>query len=314
MYQHSTHSFGQYTLHRLEDPLTGHAFSVVPEAGANVLCLEFDGFNILDGFETPEELAAGKWGKSTLLFPFPNRLLDGRFAHEGQTYQWPINNADTGNAIHGFVRSEAFALRSVVTTESDAQITLGLNYAGQHAFYPFPFDLEVRFRIGDDRVFGLSVQVQNRSVATLPFGFGWHPYFRLTPRADDHDLLLAKGQRVEIDERMIPTGHLHEQPDFQALSRIGHTFLDNCFRAETTPDGQYAVHLEADGRRLTMQADVADWPYFQVFTPPHRTSVAMEPMTCNIDGFNNGDGLIRLAPEATWQAACTFELSSTDQL
>lgn len=37
--------------------------------------------------------------------------------------------------------------------------------------------------------------------------------------------------------------------------------------------------------------------YLQLFTPAHRKSIAIEPMTCNINAFNNKEGLIILEPE-----------------
>ena len=36
--------------------------------------------------------------------------------------------------------------------------------------------------------------------------------------------------------------------------------------------------------------------FLQVFIPPARNSIALEPMTCNIDAFNNKDGLQILRP------------------
>ncbi|MCB0643138.1 MAG: hypothetical protein KDC44_15925, partial [Phaeodactylibacter sp.] len=36
--------------------------------------------------------------------------------------------------------------------------------------------------------------------------------------------------------------------------------------------------------------------FLQVFTPDHRQSIAIEPMTCNVDAFNNREGLIVLKP------------------
>jgi aldose 1-epimerase len=303
MYQITTDAFGSYTRHTLESKSLGHGFSVVPEAGANVLDIWFEEQSVLDGFATPEELAGGHWGKSTLLFPFPNRLLDGKFTYEGVTYEWPINNAATGNAIHGFIRSEAFTVESTQVSGQGCSITLAVDYDGRHAFYPFPFKMEVTYRLGSDRSFGVSVRVENKANTHLPFGFGWHPYFRLVPQAADHSLQLVPGPRVEIDDRMIPTGKLLEQTDFQELTAIGDTFIDNCFKAE--PE-QYEVCLAGGERKLVFKANKRDWPYFQVFTPPHRTSVALEPMTCNVNVLNSGDGLIKLAPNAVWEAGFEF--------
>jgi len=45
----------------------------------------------------------------------------------------------------------------------------------------------------------------------------------------------------------------------------------------------------------------------QVFTPPDLVgrgrAVAVEPMTCPPDALNTGDGLITLAPDATWSGS-----------
>jgi aldose 1-epimerase len=306
VYQISSHEFGPYTRHTIESKSLGHGFSVVPEAGANVLDIWFDGQSILDGFTTPDELASGKWGKSTLLFPFPNRLLDGRFEYEGKTYQWPINNADTRNAIHGFIRDERFEVVTTQVSGTQSSMTLGVDYDGHHEFYPFACRLEITFTITNDRQFWVSVYVENRSEVALPFGFGWHPYFRLTPSANDHALRLPNGPRVEIDDRMIPTGRVADQSGFQQIERIDNQFVDNCFRVT---DAEYEVHLRGGDRHLTVTCDRANWPFFQVFTPPHRTSVALEPMTCNVNALNNGDGLRLLAAGQSWEASFRCQLS-----
>ena len=44
--------------------------------------------------------------------------------------------------------------------------------------------------------------------------------------------------------------------------------------------------------------------FLQVYTPPHRKSIAIEPMTCAPDAFNNKDGLIVLGPFESFYAVC----------
>jgi aldose 1-epimerase len=39
--------------------------------------------------------------------------------------------------------------------------------------------------------------------------------------------------------------------------------------------------------------------FLQVYTPPHRNTIAIEPMTCLADAFNNKKGLIILKPSET---------------
>lgn len=294
--------FGKYRLYDLHHPGSGNGFSIVPGLGAHVLEIRFGGDNVLDGYRSPDELEAGKWGKSALLFPFPNRLRDGHYTWLGQGYAFPINNAATGNAIHGFVRHEAFEVTRIEITTENAEITCRYDYRGHHPHYPFPFLLEVTFGMTDRGSFSASFFVKNRHHASIPVGLGWHPYFRLTEQADAHILQLPPCARVGLDERMIPTGALAVYDNFSVPSLLGNGELDNCFRAA---DGNTLYHLTLRGdRRSLMVAASRDlFPYFQVFTPPHRESIALEPMTCNINAFQNSDGLVTIPPQGDWSAA-----------
>ncbi len=306
MYELTKTTFGKHTRFELHNPLTGNSFSIVPAAGANMLDIQFAGHSILDGHSTPEELEAGKWGKSTILFPFPNRLDEGKYRWLGKEYQFPINNVATGNAIHGFVREEAFEVEYVFLAKNFASIRCYFDYVGDRPYYPFPFSLEIEFSIHDTGKFELAVEVENLHHAPIPIGFGWHPYFRLTETANEHRLKVPACEKVGINDRMIPTGGRTQFKDFQALTTIRETMLDTCFHNAKT-SGQYQLVLEGGGRRLRLKAPVAQFPFFQVFTPPHRESIALEPMTCNVDAFNNQQGLVGLAPDKKWKGKMSLE-------
>ncbi|MDO8368255.1 MAG: aldose 1-epimerase [Saprospiraceae bacterium] len=306
MYELTKTPFGKHTRFELRNPLTGHGFSIVPAAGANVLDIQFENQSILDGHTTPEALEAGKWGKSTVLFPFPNRLDEGKYTWLGKQYQFPINNAATGNAIHGFVREEAFEVEYVFLAKNFASIRCYFDYLGDRAYYPFPFSLEIEFSIHDTGKFEVQVEVNNLHHAPIPFGFGWHPYFRLTEGANHHGLQIPPCKKVSINKRMIPTGGRSKFDQFQALTFVEDTILDNCFQSSKA-SGSYQLMLEGSRRYLNMKAPVAQFPFFQVFTPPHRESIALEPMTCNVDAFNNKQGLVELAPDKKWKGKMSLE-------
>lgn len=154
--------------------------------------------------------------------------------------------------------------------------------------------------IADDGTFTLEASCQNLGDKPMPVGFGWHPYFRIMEKADDHWLQLPPCEKVAIDERMIPTGERSEFPDFQETKRVGDTALDNCFANKKT-SGVATMKLGGVGRMISVEANVRQFPFFQVFTPPHRESIALEPMTCNVNAFNNKEGLVTLAPNETWE-------------
>ena len=64
--------------------------------------------------------------------------------------------------------------------------------------------------------------------------------------------------------------------------------------------------VQTPEQQAAEQALRKQFPYFQVFTPPHRESVALEPMSCNVDAFNNRQGLIALEPDKEWK--CKMEV------
>ena len=306
MYELTKTPFGKHTRFELRNPLSGNAFSIVPSAGANVLDIQFGNQSILDGYPSPEELEAGKWGKSTVLFPFPNRLDGGKYDWMGKTYQFPVNNTATGNAIHGFVREEAFEPEFVFLGQELASIRCYFDYRGDRQYYPFPFSLELEFTIHDSGKFEVQVEVMNLHRTAIPVGFGWHPYFRLAHKADLHQLKLPPCKQVNINDRMIPTGTAQSFERFMSLQKVEASFLDNCFHY-AKPSGHYQLVLGGEGQSLTVRTSSVEFPFFQVFTPPHRESIALEPMSCNVDAFNNGQGLVRLAPEEVWKGKMIFQ-------
>ena len=100
---------------------------------------------------------------------------------------------------------------------------------------------------------------------------------------------------------MIPTGERVVFDKFKQAKPLAGESLDTCFFS--TKKGAWSVGFSNKNGRLTMRADAAKWPFFQVFTPPHRDSVAIEPMSCNVNAHQNGDGLVELAPGAVWRGS-----------
>jgi aldose 1-epimerase len=305
MYKHIVEPFGAFEKHTLAND-KGDSFSIVPEFGANLLDLQFDGKSILDGYHTPEELVENKWSKNIILFPFPNRLQDGQYTHAGKTYQFDINNAATGNAIHGFSKNVEMSVSKVKTTELSAAITCEYKHNGKHKGFPFKFTFKVTFILSKGLhaerggEITIDMQITNTDTVAFPVGLGWHPYFKISDISDNTWLQMPECQFITIDDRMLPTGDKTPFTDFKTLKKINNTTLDNGFYI-TNQTEKAEVILQSDLGTLTywQETGIAKWNFLQVFTPPHRQSIAIEPMTCNIDAFNNKDGLVLLTPKAT---------------
>ena len=83
--------------------------------------------------------------------------------------------------------------------------------------------------------------------------------------------------------------------------------FDTCFEIKPGKDGIQTTELHDEEAGLTIQlwqeTGENKYNYIQVFIPPDRSSIALEPATCNINAFNNLEGLITLKPEETYEAA-----------
>lgn len=295
MFYHKIMPFGAFEKHVFSND-KGDAFAVVPQFGACLLDLQFNGLSVLDGYATPEELVANKWSKNIILLPYPNRLRDGQYTHADVTYQFELTNPDTQNSIHGFGKDAPMSVEAVWVTDLEAGLTCSWQYQGDNAAYPFPFTAKITGILRGSN-FEMNMSLQNNFDKAIPVGLGWHPYFKMSEKSDDSSLQMPDCQLIAIDERMLPTGEKTDFNAFKSLTPIQNSTLDNGFYIKNqTHNAETILASEHGTLTFWQETGFQKWNFLQVFTPPHRKSVAIEPMTCNIDAFNNGDGLVMLAP------------------
>lgn len=305
MYKMSGVDFGGNLLYTFFDRAEGNGFGVVPGRGATLTSLSLRGSNALDGYETANEMhTEGIFCKSAILFPFPNRLRDGRYTWRAEEYVFPINEPERGVAIHGFLRDAAFDVLHTKAGDS-AEIVCRYIDAGTNPAYPFAFTMEVHFRMAGARL-DVDFEVTNQHREPIPVGLGWHPYFTVGGSADELVLDLPPSERIEIDERMIPTGKRTPFDRFVGGRLLGAEAFDHCF-AVRDRENPYTLSLRAGERKLSIHADAGKFPFYQIYTPPWRGSIALEPMTCNIDAFRNGEGLVEVPPGGSWRVGVSIE-------
>ncbi len=314
MYIHTEEQFGDFTKHVFFNKETGNGFSVVPEVGGTILEIWFGEEQIVDACETPEELGNNAAYKSSLLFPFPNRLCDGEYDHNSKEYKFPINDVGTNNALHGFGRDVEMDVLKKETTESQASITLSYFDEGSIKSYPFPFLFDVIYSISDEEGFKVNMRFSNEANESVPIGIGWHPYFKIGETVNNASLQLPDCKMIEIDDRMIPTGSMVDYNYFKNSRPIKKAVLDNGFLLNGEP-GKAEVLFSNQKIKLKYWQETGDrkFNFLQVYTPPHRQSIAIEPMSCNIDAFNNGDGLVVLKPEESLEANCGIIKLTSEQ-
>ncbi|MGO2749277.1 MAG: aldose 1-epimerase family protein [Pseudoclavibacter sp.] len=289
---------------------------VVGTVAAVLRSFEVDGVQLVEDFGDD---VLPPFGAGITLFPWPNRIRDGKWNHEGTTQQLDITEPSKGNASHGLLRNTEYA---VLHKEPDS-IELGATVFPQHG-WPFTLRHCVGYRaVGN----GLAVThtVTNLGPSEAVFAVGAHPYFRIgeEPIAD---LVVTSdlAERVLLDERLLPVGTepVTHGGEFDLTSgrAVGQLDLNYAFRVRPGGDRTLLSLESPRGSRLELWGDEA-FSYLQLYTPSdfprpdgHHggtgLAFAAEPMTAPPDALNSGTDLIRIGSGQTWSASWGVRFSS----
>ncbi|HZZ49355.1 MAG TPA: aldose 1-epimerase family protein [Pseudonocardia sp.] len=291
-------------------PPSGEQFEIVSGAHRAVLVEVGGGIReywhgdraVLDGYGT-DEMCSGARG--TPLVPWPNRLADGRYTFDGATHQAALTEPKAQNAIHGLARWRSWSARE----RSADRITLGIVLHPMTG-YPFTLDVAIDYRVGPE---GLTVTTNATNLGDVPcpFGSGQHPYLAAGDGlVDELTCELAARTWIPTDDRGLPAGREEvagSEFDFRSGRAIGTTRLDHAFTdLDRDGDGLAWVRLGSSAGPVTAVWLDDHYRYVQLFSgdtlgPDHRRrGLAVEPMTCPANGFNSGDGLVRLEPGQTF--------------
>ncbi|WP_075187116.1 hypothetical protein [Teredinibacter haidensis] len=279
-----------------------------PSAGAEPV-------SVIAGIHTKEALLNNNQYRGVALYPFPNRLDAGQYCWLGETQQFGINEEAFNNTLHGYLYRKPAKVVAVEEGESTSRVELEYDLSDTEAGYPFSVSVRIEYLLSSTDGLTQIFKIVNNHSHAIPVGVGWHPYFELPGcSADELRLSIPAVERAVIDERMLPTGEYTSYNQFQASCAIASTAFDDCFRlADQASQGNVRVSLfsPVDNLRLDVwqRSGPKGYNFIQLYIPPDRKSVAIEPMTCGINAFNTGDGLIELAPGEEFQAHCGVQLS-----
>lgn len=323
----STESVNGRTVCRLHDDATGASASILPGCGFNLFDLRLPVAGQVRPIVAAEPGFAEDPARPTrsgipILFPFPNRIRDARYAFEGREYRLVANKAP--NAIHGFAVEAAW---DVVAHEADAT---GARIVGRYQIarhtpedlprWPSDAALEVGYTLSGRRL-SLDATVTNPGPGDLPWGFGIHPYFHLPfdpsgdtaatrvvlPAAESWVLRdsLPTGERSPVEPRVdfrggLPMAGLEADDVLTGLGFDG----DRCFcrLIDEGLGGEFRLSFGREFRELV------------VFTPPFGEGrvIAVEPYTQATDAINLQPrgidaGLRVLRPGESASLAIVFE-------
>lgn len=257
---------------------------------------------LLDGYASETDLNTRYYSShcGARLSPFPNRVKDGLWIHGGKNYQLDKNFPwENGHAIHGLLFDLPWQQIDAGSDTDTVWALLECDYDGKHPGFPFPYRAKTRYILSADK-FAIESSVTNLGAEPLPLGEGWHPYFLPQCPIDQAELHMSPyTMRIEVDDRSIPTGVLTPDDDFSKAVAIGDRNLNTCWKF-VGPEGRAEAVLRNPITGLTFhywQDRVSSgYDYIQLYTPPARRSLAIEPMTCPPDVLNNKMGLILVEP------------------
>ena len=192
-----------------------------------------------DGFEYVCNGNVGEWKyRAPLLFPICGRLKNARYTLNGKEY-------DMG--IHGFARDNRFDVRERSNTEIVFTLT---ENESTLAAYPFSFRLTVTYSLSG-RALSLKVRVENSGSRVLPYMFGWHPGFALSPKlyVDDYCLDMGIDRVDRLESRENGDGTFTRYADSIALP-------GGCYKLSEESLMSYETTIfQSTARHVTLKTD-----------------------------------------------------------
>lgn len=281
----------------------------VSQVGASLRHLSIDGVDLVPPFPAgvPAPAASG-----VVLVPWPNRVRDGKWSHDGAEEQLAITEPKTANASHGLLRFTAYD-----TTEAESSVTLRTDVYPQTG-YPFHLQTSVTYALVADGVV-VSHAIRNVGADPAPVALGTHPYLTLGDVPAERLTVTSSGSTYfVVDDRLLPTGTaaVTAENDLRGGARLSDLHLDTAYTDLARGDDGRIVHtLSDDGGRSVSLWQGEGFDFVQFYTarsyPGRDVALACEPMTAPADAFNSGTGLRWLQPDEAWSLQWGIKYSAS---
>lgn len=294
-------NLGNFRTISLINTKLGIEVDIIQDFGAiiNKYKVNHSPFSFIVGYKNEDELINQHpyFSRSAKLFPFPNRLKHGHYHYQQRQFTLPANFPWSEHAVHGLLYNQAFELVETLADTNLAQVQLRFQTPSLHSGFPFAVQVDVVYQIDRTGQLSCHTHITNQGLHAFPFGDAWHPYFSLGNELKDCTFTMAASLQLEHDDDF-PTGTTRSSHQFNHGVSLQDANLNHCFQfadenKQTIEfkriDQQAALHYQQD----------KSYPFVQLYTPQSEESLAIEPMTCPADAFNNHIGLLELMPTQT---------------
>ena len=183
--------------------------------------------DIVLGFDDLDQYLEGNPYFGALIGRYGNRIANGKFSLDGETYTLATNDGD--NHLHGGEKGFDKVVWDGVakTTEEGAAVELTYTSEDGEEGYPGKLDVKVTYILTDDN----ALDIQYEAVTDKPtvVNLTQHSYFNLSGQLSepvlDHEIYLNADTYLPVDDGLIPTGEFREVAgtpfDFKEPKPIG---------------------------------------------------------------------------------------------
>jgi aldose 1-epimerase len=283
---------------KVENLKTNSSFSIIPDYGGCLNSYVSKGVVVLLSSNNEKELQNFTMAAfaGAQLFPFPNRIKGGIYRYLNRSFSLLLNDYPYKNALHGLIYNRPFKIENI--DRENGSIKLKYHYKQDHSGYPFDLIITNTYKLSDESL-SITTSIKNVGHESAPVGHGWHPYFMTPIKVDEYNLHISQVGHYMIDNELIPTGELADTFQFSDLNPIGSKKLNHCFELKEGEPSRVKLIDSTNDR--TVIIDTNGYPYMQIYIPPERNCIALEPCTCIPDAFNNKIGCNYLEPGQIWE-------------
>ncbi|TGK14721.1 aldose 1-epimerase [Leptospira fluminis] len=233
-----------------------------------------------------------------LMFPWVNRHASSELVFGGKKLELPeIVKDSNGFPVHGFMHSLSRKALKVFPGERGAEFRVLIpdHWEDSPAAAVAVREEIILEEIGSGVLLTIRIKFNNLKANPLRFAFGYHPYFKLEGSPADWRIHLHLDKNLELDDKLLPyipsvSNQIDSVTDGQ-IRPMDHLFygkdprviLENCKE-------KYSITiLSPPGQEKEIPLE-----YYQIYTSPDLSSIAVEPCSAPGNALISGQGLTEL--------------------
>lgn len=280
----------------------GSYIDVVPEWGNSVigfyLPYQNEALNVL---YQPDDFM-NQSGGIPVMWPFANRIKDGRFSRNGREHQilgTPFTTDDNrGNTIHGMVRKIPWQVVGSGTNDKGVYLSsrvIARDIQGIEQHFGQGVLTVTYFLKGNE--LAVLTEIENTGSRTFPMSWAFHPWFKapLTDQGSRGEMIIQipAAKRWEAKNN-IPTGKLlpvENAFDFQEGKKLKNLEFDDVYTGLTLTQQNgkdvsvASIFYPQSGIDIKVVSDPV-YKHLVFFAPLNKPTICIEPQTSPTNAFN----------------------------